>query len=181
MTVKLYLYKLLSNEATIVETDGVASSDMWNLMAFDRTKWRSQKLRAIVSKYKLKPFEVNQNDFDLMINYSKEMKIKILDIEFVDKLSDQETDDFNTIIQKALVEKLIDFIQLQRYENQNDIMNLTFRFDNISQYHLINFSSDAVLTLERVDENLNDILSTQPIGVLAGKYMPFESSINGGG
>lgn len=174
MTVKMYLYKLLSNEATVVETDGVASSDIWNLMAFDRTKWRSQKLRSIVSKYKLKPFEVNQNDFDLMINYSNEMKIKILDIEFVDKLSEQDTDDLNDVIRKAFVEQLIDFVHYQRYENQNDILNLTFRFDHISKYHLINFSSDAVLTLERVEENINEILSTQPIGVLAGKYMPFE-------
>jgi len=125
----------------------------------------------------LKPFEVNQNDFDILINFSNDLKVHVLAIEFTEELTPNEEDELNRSLKEHNIERTLEFINNQRYENHNDIETVTFQYDFIPGYHLINFSRDAVLTLENTDNHVQNILSTQPIGVLSGKFIPpFSSS-----
>ncbi|MBO9608016.1 MAG: hypothetical protein J7639_18800, partial [Paenibacillaceae bacterium] len=89
--------------------------------------------------------------------------------------------ELNGYLKEHNIEKTLEFVNFQRYENQNDIATLTFRYDFIPGHHLITFSRDAVLTLENTDNRVQDILATQPIGVLSGKFLPDDSLIQEGG
>jgi hypothetical protein len=174
---KVYLYRLLSdlfnNSVSSNIEDGIFVANNWPLLGLDRKIWRGDKIKAIENTLPLKSFEVRQKKFDLFISYSNEFDIDLLRIDFTNELLDTEHDEIKGLLRSKDIKGLLDFIDEQRFDLGNDVEEITFIENKHLPHTAISFSREAVLTLELNEENLPDIMSTEPIGILAGTYIPF--------
>ncbi|MFU1795428.1 hypothetical protein ACM1RC_16300 [Paenibacillus azoreducens] len=173
MSKKLFMYRLLSNEVTNVENDeGIILSYKWNLIGLDRHIWKDEKIRNLSRQLNIRAFEVKQNNFDLLLTSAPLLDITIVKVEFSDDLSEEEHEELVYILRNKKFEALTEFIDTQRYEFEKDIEQITFRFNYISNFHNITFSRDGVLTVDLNDGELRNLISTEPIGLLSGLYLP---------
>jgi len=172
---KFYLYKALINNAhDNFETnmDGIIWSNDFSLLGFDRKIWRGDKIKSVEDLLCLKPFEVEQRSYERLIMLSKRIGITVLSITFTDELSSDEIDELIVLLHTNEPEDLIAFIEEQRFQNLNEIEEITFASINDSgKADYISCSRNAVLTLDADDRNINHFLSAPSIGVLSGNYL----------
>jgi hypothetical protein len=173
VTKKLYLYRLLGNHYNSppfdLGIDGVIISNKWPLMGLDRHIWRGGKIRDFEKSFHLKPFEVEQDNFDLFIRLAKNIGIKILHVEFSDELSEEEDQQLRSMIKTNNTDQLLDFIEFQREEMARDVEGITFLINSLKTFSPIKFTRNAVLTVEQNDEvTPHSIMGAIPVGLLAG-------------
>lgn len=173
VTKKLFLYRLLGNHNDSPPFDlsknGVIISNKWPLMGLDRHIWRGDKIRDFEKSFRLKPFEVEQDNFDLFIRLANNIGIKILHVEFSEELSEEEDQQLRNIIRTNSTDQLLDFIEFQRDEMARDVEGITFLIDSFKTFCPIKFTRNAVLTVEQNDEvSPHSIMGAIPVGLLAG-------------
>ncbi|RED34658.1 hypothetical protein [Paenibacillus sp. VMFN-D1] len=179
MSKKLYMYRLLSDhikEEYLMYVGGFYFSDKWNLVGLDRHYWKDANIRDFFKDGNIRPFEVRQNNFDLLLSTAPLLDIKIIKVDFTDELLEEEHEELIQILRSESYDDLNEFVENQRFEFERDIEQITFRFNNIKSYHNITFSRDGVLVIDTTDENkLPNVISTEPIGLLSGVYLPNDS------
>ena len=181
MAKKLYLYKLLSNIAhpprKSEASEGVFISEHWNIIGLDRTLWRTNKIRNFEQSFDIKQFEVRQNKFDLLILTAEKIGIKLIKIDFLHDLTDEEDELLFDILRIEDTNKIINFIYEQRFECGNDVEQVTFIDKGKPIRNWISLSREGVLTLNSNEENPQEVISQVPIGVLSGTYLPIPDEI----
>lgn len=155
------------------EQDGVFLSHNWPLLGLDRQIWRGQKVKKFQTEIPVKPFEVRQKKFDLLISISKEIGIRLIKINFSNDLYEEEHIALLSLIRMSDIEGILQFIEQQRYDFGNDIESITFLVDDSNPKEHVTFTREGVLISDIDDEQeLEDMLSSLPIGVLSGTYLP---------
>ena len=179
---KFYLYRMLQNQshgnAEITE-EGVIWSEDRSLLGLDRMLWRGDRIQSVEQILRLKPFEVEQRSYERLITLADKLKIAILSVKFTSDLDYDDFDELKGLLRANDAQKLIRFIENQRFDQLNEIEEITFATrlaNNKAKY--ISFSRDAVLTLDDDGVDLNEFLSAPPIGILSGNYMPYADLIN---
>lgn len=173
MKTKFYLYRLLEDINTRqLFFPGIQVSGKWKLLGLDRRYWRDEKIRSLSNEISLRQFEVMQRNFDLFLNLSTSLKVRINKLVFSDELDEGEHDELVNILHENNPEKLMDFISYQRLENSRDLEEVIFSLTQIEGYNNIAFSRDAVLTVDLGSDDIEEVLSLEPIGLLSGLYEP---------
>ncbi|WP_042348225.1 hypothetical protein [Bacillus massiliigorillae] len=185
MVKKLYLFKLLSkynqNKPPLHTNldDGIFISENNTILGLDRSNWKDHKIKNFRNEYIIKPFEVRQNKFDQLLLSLDKFNADLIKISFTNDLFDDEHADLLSLIRSKDIDGLIKFVNEQRYEFGNDIEEITFKDKQKRIHENISFSRNAVLTAEIEENKLEDIISSRPIGLLAGTYFPFTEEKNG--
>jgi hypothetical protein len=171
---KLYLYKMLSDHVQSQDNneDGVFIAKNGSLLGLDRNKWRGNEISEFEQSYPLKPFEVRQKKFDLLISYAKDIPLDIRRINFSNDLLEEEHDNLKNFLRSHDFQGLLEFIEEQRYEFGNDIEEITFVDNEFLANYPVTLSRNGVLTVDDLEEKIPEVISTIPIGVLSGTFLP---------
>lgn len=173
MVTKFYLYRILEDLSTQqFFFPGIQVSERWKLLGLDRKYWKDEKIRSLSNEIALRQFEVRQRSFDLFLNFSSSLKVRINKLVFSDELDEDEHNELVNILHENNEEKLLDFISYQRIENSRDLEEVIFSLLQLEGYNNIAFSRDAVLTVDLDSDEIEQVLSLEPIGLLSGLYEP---------
>jgi hypothetical protein len=185
MSKKLYMYRILPGyqEHSFCSNtqDGIFLSNNWPLLGLDRQVWRGQDFRKFETEISVKPFEVRQKKFDLLIATSKSMGVKLIKIEFTNDLNENEHIELINLISASKLEDILRFVEQQRYDFGNDIQSITFLVEGSNFKEHVTFTREGVLISDIDDQELSDVLSSSPIGVLTGTYLPNPEELEYGG
>lgn len=178
MSTTLYLY-WVKNKSILTNIDkGINPSPIWPLVGLDRGVWRGTRMKSIEKSLGLKPFEIQQSRFEDIIHLSKNLDIWIKYIEFSSKLSDEELEELEYHLKNKNNKALLAFIDEQRYEMRRDIYEVTFSYGaTYRQFYnkTAILTREAVLTVDCSVNEINNIISTKPIGILAGTIACYDS------
>lgn len=153
-------------------SDGIFVARQWPLLGLDRNIWRGNKIKDFERNNPLKQFEVRQNKFDLLVYNAEKIGIQLIRINFTNDLLDEEHEELIQLLRRNDSESILEFIEEQRYELGNDIEEITFTEKNASFNNKITLSREGVLTIDSNEENPQNVISKESIGVLSGTFLP---------
>lgn len=158
--------------------DNIILSNSWPLLGVDISALRGKKMHMMESMLDLKQFEVQQNKFEELIYRANELDIWIKFVEFSSELSNEEEDDLNYYLRNRKINSILNFIDDQRYEMKRDIYEVTFSYGlkyNELNNITVKLSREAVLSADCIKNNINTIMTTEPIGILSGMVYSLDS------
>lgn len=177
-TKKLYLYwRVLtspSNENEKFTTNkGVLLSYKWpGLLGLDRSLWRGHRLDLFEKELSLKSFEVTQTLFERFIEFADNIGIRIISLEFTEELPDDDDHRLRYLLRNPDYDRMLDFVHEQSRVYGRDIESASFSPNASRSFTHITITKNAVLIVENEEEPVSEIMSSMPIGLLSGNYIP---------
>ncbi len=175
------MYRLLSQcfdspdkPASTNTTDkGVFLAEKWPLLGLDRKHWKDYNIQSFQSICNIKPFEVRQKKFDQFIAYLDQLNLDLTRIKFSSDLLEEEHEQLIKLLRQRELPELLEFVYQQRYDFGNDVEEISFKPKNNGMNNIVSISRNAVLTADLEDDAITDLMSSEPIGILAGTFIPY--------
>ncbi|BCB39523.1 hypothetical protein BCJMU51_4442 [Bacillus cereus] len=101
--------------------------------------------KSKIEKYNLKPFQIDQELFYLVINQAKELSMQIINIYFRDELEEELEDELQEAIDENNIDKLLLLI-IENRKSNNEIDKLAFFYKgrnySVGKYGIIEVDGD---------------------------------------
>jgi hypothetical protein len=103
----------------------------------------------------------------------------LIRIKFSNELMEEEHGQLIEFLREKNINELLEFVYEQRYDFGNDVEEITFKNKSSEINERVSVSRNAVLTADIKDDKIIELMSTEPIGMLAGTYIPYSSDSEG--
>lgn len=165
----VYLYKDINDRSNVNKVDNnyLKKLELYPIVAIDNLSINSPDCpprKDIVKDFKLKPFEIIQNNFDLFIKKSELLNVQIKLVEFSDDVDFELKSDFIEALDIRNYKKAFNLIKFIREDNI-DISAISFIYEansfRITKYAMAEVPGDKFTDVVK-------ILEESPLPMVAG-------------
>jgi hypothetical protein len=165
-TFVLYLYRAVNNKSLFLKTNNDSSYLSFGghlpLIAIIDNEFEKDIKLQTLRRYKLQPFEINQNNYDRALLNSENLSFTVLDIEFNEHIDEDEKYELIRALQRQQLNKALDILKDIREETEIESLSFLFkgRHFKISKY--------GVLEVDGEKEELEALTTKTPVAYITG-------------